>query len=245
MRQREKQSELEGPVEVRPDHICEASIQILDQAAEFRPIDDSLLQVANRQALKREIVKTVQCIRALELDTLLARQSWLSRFTGAAIEERLKFEVAAQRVSKAFALLEKLSADSEKRAKIMRADRVNLEASITRLDDAIGYAQTLLVHGRQSDDFLNGRFESKLANLMTIRSANEMAIQQLKLAENGLVALNDRFLQISTVLFPLWQQRLFAILHAPGKLIRRSQVVTDFAVCHEALEEYFVAEASQ
>lgn len=245
MRQWGKLSGKEDGAEAWPDHVCDASMRILDQAAERRPIDDTLLQVTNRQALKREIVRTVQCIRNLELDALLAKQSWLSRFTGAAIEERLKFEVTAQKVSRAFALLEKLSADSEKRVELMRADRTNLETSMTRLDDAIGYGQSVLAGDKQSDNFLVGRFESKLANLITIRSANEMAIQQLRLAESSLVALNDRFLQISTVLFPLWQQRLFAILHAPGKLTRRSQDVESFTVCHEALEDYFIAEANR
>jgi hypothetical protein len=245
MRQLGKISESRDGSEAWPDHVCDASIRILDQAAERQPIDDTLLQVANRQALKREIVKTVQYIRGLELDGLLAKQSWLSRFTGAAIEERLKFEVASQKVSRAFALLEKLSADSEKRVELMRADRANLEASLAGLDDAIGYGQTVLADGKPSDDFLIDRFQSKLANLITIRSANAMAIQQLRFAEIGLVALNDRFFQISTVLFPLWQQRLFAILHAPGKLTGRSQDVKNFTVCHEALEDYFVAEANQ
>ncbi len=226
-----------------PDRICDSAIAVLDKAAERKPMDEKLLQVVDRQALKREITKTVELIQALELERLLSRQSWWYRFSGAELEERLKIEVASQKVSKAFGLLEHLSRDAVRRIELMRAERDGLVASIEVLDNAIDYARELLADGKRDDVFLLERFRSKLANLITIRAANEMAIQQIKLADDSLVALNDRFRQISTVLFPLWQQQLFAILNKPGRLSRRDRNVADFAACHEALERYFIAEA--
>ncbi len=228
-----------------PETINDEAIAVLDEAAKCKPIDDDLLQVVNRQALKRQIIKTVEHLRALELETLLSRQSWLARFTGAALEEHMKFEIAAQQVSSSFSLLERLSADSTKRVQLMRQERDNLAASLAAMERAISFGQTLLAAAPSADDFVRSRFESKLANLVAMRSANEMAIQQFRLAEKSLTALNDRFQQISNVLFPLWQQRLFAVLHAEGKLTRGSDAVTNFKTCHEALEEYFVAEANQ
>ncbi|MCD2172768.1 hypothetical protein [Rhizobium sp. C4] len=226
-----------------PSHICDAALAVLDRAADRKPIDDDLLQVAGRQALKQEIINTVQCITSLELNDLLSRQSWWSRFTGATLEERLKFEAASKKVSRAFAVLEQVSKDTDRRIALMRAERADLSASLASLDGAIDYGQTLVSQPAESDDFLFARFQNRLANLITMKAANTMAIQQFKLAEEGLAALNDRFRQIATVLFPLWQQHLFAILNAPGRLARNHKPVEEFLTCHDALKTYFIAEA--
>lgn len=231
-----------------PGHVCDAALAVLDRAADRKPIDDDLLQVAGRQALKQEIVNTVHCIKSLELNDLLSRQSWWSRFTGATLEERLKFESASKRVSRAFAQLEQLSRDTDRRIALMQAERADLSASLASLDEAIDYGQALLSQSPLSqpgevDDFLLARFQNRLANLITMKAANSMAIQQFKLAEEGLAALNDRFRQIATVLFPLWQQHLFAILNAPGRLARTHKPVEEFLTCHDALKTYFIAEA--
>ncbi len=226
-----------------PSHVCEAALAVLDRAADRKPINEELLQVAGRQALKQEIVNTVHCIRSLELNDLLSRQSWWSRFTGATLEERLKFEAASKKVSRAFALLEQVSKDTDRRIAIMQAERTDLSASLASLDEAIDYGQTLVSQPAESDDFLFARFQNRLANLITMKTANTMAIQQFKLAEESLAALNDRFRQIATVLFPLWQQHLFAILNSPGRLARNHKPVEEFLACHDALKTYFIAEA--
>lgn len=231
------------PFHLWPTQIGDDAMRILDQAGEIRRIDDSLLDVANRQALRREISKTVMLVQALDLDRLLARQSWWSRFTGAAVEEKLTFEVAARRASAAFAVLEKLVADGVVRAGLMQAERRKLDEAAPKLDQAIDYGQALLSAGSPVDQVVRARFERKVANLVTIRSANEMALQQLSLTEANLVALTDRFIEISSVLFPLWQQQLFAVLHAPAALGRSDDCIVSFRACNSALAEYFSAEA--
>ncbi len=226
-----------------PPDICDGAIEVLDDALKIRAIDETLLQVANRQALKREIGKTLKIINQLDLDALFARQSWIHRFTGAHLEERLKVEVAARKVTQAFGLLERISADNTKRIALILGEQQALAEAMPAIDRALAYGHRLLSDTRIVEPHLRSRFERKLANLETVRAANLMAIQQFAFVRTNLIDLNDRFQQIAAVLFPLWQQRLFALLHRPGKVNRRSETVTDFLTCHEALQDYFQAEA--
>lgn len=235
--------EIQGSSAEWPGHVCDEALAVLDRAADRKPINDDLLQVASRQALKQEIINTVHCIKSLELNDLLSKQSWWSRFTGATLEERLKFEAASKKVSRAFPVLVQLSRDTDRRIALMQAERADLSDSLESLDEAIDYGQALVSQPAESDEFLFVRFQNRLANLITMKAANTMAIHQFKLAEESLAALNDRFREISTVLFPLWQQHLFAILNAPGRLARSHKAVEDFLTCHDALKTYFIAEA--
>jgi hypothetical protein len=76
-------------------------------------------------------------------------------------------------------------------------------------------------------------------------SANEIALHQFRLSEDGLNSLLDRYTDIASLVIPLWQQHVFAILHSAGRIKETDPDVANFILCHSALEEYFDGELRQ
>ncbi|MBL0372066.1 hypothetical protein JJB09_08500 [Rhizobium sp. KVB221] len=185
----------------------------------------------------------MQVITELDLRKLLSRQRWFDRLTGADVEARFRFELSAKQVNLAFERLKGAADQARALIKAMVVERIRLGEEQEALAAAIVYADGLSGARDHADEYLVQRFDRRVANLNAMHAANAMAIEQFKLAENNLTALLDRYSEIASLLIPLWQQHLFTLLHASGRLRRNDPDVASFFVCHSALEEYFVGEA--
>jgi hypothetical protein len=220
----------------------EEALVVLDTGYETREIDSELLSPERASEMRRGIRRALASISSLNVEELVARQGWLQRLTGADIETRLTFELAAKQVE---AMLEALRTSSERARKLlasMEDECISLRDGQSGLAELIAFGERVAGRDDRRDPSLSDRFGRRLSNLIAIHAANEMAIAQFGLAAAGLKALLDRYSDISTVVVPIWRQHLFAILHTSGRLRLRDTEVQNFMLCQSALEEYFSGE---
>jgi hypothetical protein len=225
-----------------PQIIDDAALEWFDDLGRVSPIDDNLLSAAEAAAVHKAIRQTLMLLQELDLATLLSRQGWRFRLTGADLEAKLRFELAAKQINLAFEGLQSAASRARLMVAAMSSERARVLEEINRLSHAIKTAQHLLSEAESSDDLPVQRLQRRLGNLQAMHVANTLAIEQFKLAEHGLKSLLDRYGEIANVLVPMWQQHLFAILHSPRQLRRNSTEVEGFRVAHDALEEYFAGE---
>ena len=220
----------------------EAALAVLDAGHAVRAIDNDLLSPENASVLRRAIARALATVSGLDVEKLVARQGWLQRLTGADIEARLTFELAARQVELALDALQPASDRARALLAAMDGECAALRQAQPRLAALIAFGEEVLARDDGGDPVLSDRFNRRLSNLIAIHAANEMAIAQFRLAATGLKSLLDRYTDIATVVVPLWRQHLFAVLHASGRLRGDDSGVRDFRLCHQALEEYFKGE---
>ena len=225
-----------------PQTIDDAALAWFDDLGRMSSIDDSLLSAAEATAVHKAIRQTLKVLQELDLEGLLHKQGWLFRITGADLEAKLRFELAAKQVNRAFLGLDAAAERARLMVAAMSSERARIIQEVQRLSQAISTAQQLLSIEVSPDDLRVQRLQRRLGNLQAMHVANTLAIEQFKLAEHGLTSLLDRYGEIANLLLPLWQQHLFAILHSPRRLRRDAAEVEGFRVTHEALEEYFSGE---
>lgn len=220
----------------------EEALVVLDTGYKTREINSELLSPERASEMRRGISRALSTISSLNVEDLVARQGWLQRLTGADIEARLTFELAAKQVE---AVLEVLRTSSERACRLlasMEDECVSLQDGQLGLAELIAFGERIAGCDDGRDPSISDRFGRRLSNLITIHAANEMAIAQFGLAIGGLEALLDRYTDISTVIVPLWRQHLFAILHTSGRLRPEDADVQNFLLCQSALVEYFRGE---
>ena len=220
----------------------EAALGVLDQAYQAPTISTELLSPETASEMRRSISRALSTISSLDVESLISKQGWLQRLTGADIEARLTFELAAKQVD---LVLDAIRGSSERARRLVTAmedERRALQDGQPHLADFIAFGERVVRQDDRSDPSVSDRFGRRLSNLIAIHSANEMAIAQFGLAADGLKALLDRYTDIATVVVPLWRQHLFAILHTSGRLRLDDSDVQNFMVCQSALEEYFQGE---
>jgi hypothetical protein len=165
---------------------------------------------------------------------LLAKQGPISRLTGADVEARLEFELASQQVIAAIGQL-RLAAENGRRVRTLLTEaRGELIAEQDQLEEVIVAAKRLLETSRDPDDFVRTRFERRLSNLMAMQVANVATMEQIGLALDVLSGLLDRMTDIDTVLLPLWQRNVVALVHAAAGRSQR-QAAAEFGQSHASL----------
>lgn len=235
---------VQNDVAGRPPKLEEAALDWLNNAAKAEPIDDNLLSAEGASAIHKAIREALKVVSEIQLHQLLGKQGWLAKLTGADLEARLRFELAAEQVKIALGNLDRAANRSKKLLDLMVKERQRIVSDQQRIEEAISYADHLAQNPLPDDEFLVDRFQRRAASLKAIHLANLMAMEQFRLAEQGLNSLLDRYTDIAAVVIPLWQQNLFAILHSQRVLKREDREVDGFLVCNSALEEYFSGELS-
>ena len=221
----------------RPTALSDEAIAWLDAASEPRPLNEDLLSFDGAASVRASIKCVLTIMARLDVGELIARQGWLHRLTGADIEAKLRFELSVKQVN---LLLDELRlAATRARSQLENMQREDQ----ARLAGLIDYAAGLREDGTSTDPFIVDRLERRVANMITMSRANDMAVAQFRLAEDGLRCLLDRYGEIAGMVIPLWQQHAFAVIHAPARLSGNDADVANFLVCHSALEEYFDGEA--
>jgi hypothetical protein len=218
------------------------ALAVLEHASQAFAFDDALLSPERAAEMRRAIRRALSTINTLDVEKLIAQQGWIARMTGADIEARLRFELAAKQVDTALGALEASSQRARELLNAMEMENAELRRRQPEVCDAITFGQNALAGDCRCDLGLAERFERRLANLIAIHAANDMAVAQFELAITGLTALLDRYTDIATVVVPLWRQHLFAILHSRSRMLLQDDHVQDFMLCHSALKEYFTGE---
>lgn len=221
----------------------EKSLAALDHAAETRPFQIDLLQTAPAREVRGQIEVVVNLLEKLDQRALLSKQNWISRLIGADVEARLEFELSAQNVMIAVGNL-KLAAENGKQLILMLSKaREDIIAEQARFDQVIEAGQALLAANPNAEKFIAARFERRLANIMALYTANTLTLEQLRLATDIMASLLDRFTDVETVLLPLWQRNLVALVHASSISMQR-QAATEFSASNLQLIKYLKQETN-
>jgi len=230
-------------VDGRPAVLGEEAVAWLDRSTPTRGLNEDLLGFDGAASVRASIKRVLKMLNTLDIGVLVSRQTWLHRLTGADIEAKLRFELSVKQINLLLDELKLAAHRARSQLENMRTERGGIAEDQRGLVDLIDYATGLRSSNGAADSFVVDRFERRLGNLITMHRANEMAVAQFALAEQGLMSLLDRYGEIATVVVPLWQQHAFAVIHAPARLSDNHPDVANFLVCHSALEEYFDGEA--
>lgn len=149
------------------------------------------------------------------------KPNWLSRFTGAGLEQKLDYEEARQGVEvmltkadgladEARALVARVGAEVATQVDVagdldrhIKAGQAYLAANPTAGVPAPG-AMTFEASPRE-------RFSRRLTNLAALLASHEMGTLQLKLARAQLSDLIERYDEVRQVLVPAWRQHALAV----------------------------------
>lgn len=193
----------------------ENALAALDEAGRSSGFDSELLQTTPAQDMRSKITELVALLKATDHQKYLKKQSWLARFTGADVEARLRLELANQTVAtKAEELRRSVHHGMHIHDLLCNAED-EIKAHQELLEIAIRDAHYLLANVQDTDDFIQSRFERRLSNVMAINVANVLTLEQIALSKQILKTLIDRFLDVDSTLFPLWQRAVLALAHAP------------------------------
>lgn len=173
----------------------------------------------------------------------IAKEStWLERFTGKAVEVRVRYQVAranldalllqaegaAQGVRDAVSAIDRLLTDH-------LAESAELQAHIQAGREFLAENPELGKPARGSLEFDNvrERFARKLANLATLMSSHDLSVTQMKLTRAQAIDILDRFHETSRILVPVWRQH--TLLLASTKHLS-PDMVAKAATAHDALK---------
>ncbi|KZS49943.1 hypothetical protein FHT72_001263 [Rhizobium sp. BK077] len=214
--------------------IDDDAIAALDMAARAPRMDNNILSSAPARDIRSSANELIEMLEEIDLRKMLRKQGPIGRFTGAAVEARLEFELASHRVADLFRQLSRTAQAGGRLRGILDRTRLELIDEQARLARVISDAKLLVSQSSGSDLALVARFERRLSNIMAMEAANTLTIQQIELSGSVLASLLDRFTDIETLLLPLWQRNALAIIHGEA-ITPRSSVVTAFLDAHRNL----------
>ena len=228
----------------RADVLDAAALAALDRAAESEPFDTDILSSTPARDMGLKIAALVSLLEKLDHRDLLARQGFISRLTGADVEARLNFELATEKIQVEIEELRRAAKNARHTQTLLEKTRNDLIAEQQRLDEIIDDAKHLLSIGSRDEAFLVSRFERRLSNIMAIHAANIATIEQISLGMQVLMALIDRYVDVETMLLPLWQRNTLALAHAAGTRGEQT-AVSDFEDAHNALIRFLKQDEEQ
>ncbi|MBB2796775.1 UNVERIFIED_ORG: hypothetical protein GGD58_005691 [Rhizobium pisi] len=214
--------------------IDDKAIAALDMAARSPKMNNDILSSAPARDIRSFANELVVMLEDIDLQKMLRKQGPIGRFTGAAVEARLQFELASHRVADLFRQLSRAAQVGKRIREILDETRLQLIDEQVRLGGVISDGKRLLSQSSGSDLSLVARYERRLSNIMAMEAANALTIQQIELSASVLASLLDSFTDIETLLLPLWQRNALAIIHSEA-VRPRSSAATAFLDAHSNL----------
>jgi hypothetical protein len=188
----------------------EAALTAFDRAFEpFEP-DPELLSGAPGRNLSKALRDFVHSVTRLDIDRVVRRNGWWSRFTGADLEARLEFEIASHKISGDMMGLSSAAAAACRAIVLMQNDMERLASSGRSHETLAQQTNVFLARADQSLPSV-ARLQRRLGNLETMIASNHIVGAQMKLAIGHLVGLLDQYVDIEKRLFPLWSHHALAV----------------------------------
>ena len=214
-----------GNDDVNGTQLDETALAALDAAAEGHAFDEMLLRAAPAHDIGRQVKTVIKLLENLDLRKVFSKQGWFSRLSGQDVEARLEFEIAARTVMSAIDKLRVASKDGRNARLRLEQSSADISNDQVRFEQAISKGKSLLAANAEADPQILARYERRLANIMTIHVANTMTLQQIRLALDLLSNMLDRLTDVETVVLPLWQRNVLAVLQTPQSAFKGA--VTD------------------
>ena len=232
----ENEKSVDYDAAVSSARLDDGALAELDKAGVGFQFDTDLLTATPAKDMRLKMEQTIGLLEAVDHTEFLKKQSWYARFTGADVEARLRFELSSQDVVTKVTEL-RLAAENGRRIyRLLESAKSELLLEQTRLETVIADAKALLQRDEGADEFVRARYERRLANIVAINVSNVSTIEQIELSKAILKTLIDRFTDVDTTLFPLWQRNVLALAQAaPGE---RARAGSDVAASKADLIKY-------
>jgi len=180
----------------------------------------NLLGQSPVSALANKLAEIVHGLNEANPKKIAKTPSWFERFTGAAVESHVRYQVARQSLETLIAQASSIAVDVRQTIQAIDGLIANHAQESERLGVYIAAGQQFLAQNPNvgapnvsAIEFDNPRerFSRKLANLITLGASQEMSLSQMKLTKAQAIDMLDRFEETSRLLVPVWRSHTLAL----------------------------------
>lgn len=214
-------SQAGGPAADAPTAaLSEAVLESFDRAAQVTRFAEDLFDPRASGELAMRLEALVAALQDADVEMVAKHGQWRHRLFGADIEARLKFAVARRNCERALGEAKAAAGETARRIQQLEAALPVVQSDQRRLDSLDGKARDFAARLAQPESpaerELHARFERRRANLGQLRAANALTQSQIPVAVSHQRQVLDRFVDVETVLFPVWQRHCLALMEARG-----------------------------
>lgn len=182
----------------------------------------SLLHQSPVSRLARALGNVVTRVRAADPRALTVQHGWWSRFTGAALERSVSYQLAHRQLDRELDAANGIAVETNDLLDQLRQVLKSKHDDIAYLDECLEIGHRAL---EQYDPRATGepippstmeRLSRRLTNLATLRASLQLTQAQINLSIDSATALLDRFYEVRDVLVPVWRQHTLALLTHAG-----------------------------
>ncbi|WP_088311350.1 hypothetical protein [Novosphingobium sp. B 225] len=217
-------------------HIDGQTLAAFDAAVNPFELDKRLQDQIVGNELGDSMAALVDSLRKLSFERLTRKFGWLDRLTGADLQARIEFDLAAHFVSQQIDAAYTAARRAQAMLETLHGERTRLTQLAPRHEELLTTAEALLRGQNPQDEFV-ARFQRRAANLAAMCSANRLSEAQLDLTIKSLTAQLDRFGELRKLLLPAWQQHALAIAQAASGSTAEYQELNRFQAASTELAE--------
>lgn len=196
------------------------SERLLDELAretQVAAFDDRLFDMGGD--LGPRLTAIVDAVRAADADVMMRRQGAWFALLGADLEARVRFALARKTARDVLDGAAVAATATEARVQMLDAALETVQADDARLG-AMAARATAMRRGfaapvsREAKDMLD-RFDRRVGNLGSVRAASALILAQIPVALAHHRRLLDRYYDVKTTLFPVWERHVVTVLQSP------------------------------
>ncbi len=212
------------------------TIAAFDAAVTPFELDKQLHDQIVGNELGEAMAALVDSLRKLSFDRLTRKYGLFAKLTGADLQARIEFDLAAHFVSEQIDQTYAAARRARAMLDALKAERVRLTELAPRHEELLTSAENVL-RGQDPQDELVARFQRRTANLAAMCSANRLSEAQLDLTIKSLTAQLDRFGELRKLLLPAWQQHALAIAQAASGSTEEYSQINQFQAASNELAD--------
>ncbi|HEY2010744.1 MAG TPA: hypothetical protein VGH23_17275 [Rhizomicrobium sp.] len=202
-----------------PSMLSEDLLTRLGEASHVRSFNEKLFDVAAGGDLAGRLQSVMRAVRDADVDALLRSQTSANRFLGADVEARMAFAVTRKKAIDSLSESRRAAKATAGLLQVLEDARAGVLADERHLADIAAKADEIasrLTAPKTAEELeLQDRFNRRRANLLSLRASTALTLAQIPIAIAHNRALLERFNDVETVLFPLWERHAMALIQSP------------------------------
>lgn len=213
--------------------INDQSLDFMASLLKEQNIDIEMLKSSPVSEASKMTSEIVANMKALDGKNILQEQKWFHKFTGADLEAKLKFEIGIKTISNNVSKLREIAMQISHLGRKLLIVAKDINENQPKIAKIINLAKTSLNKDHNCDPFLRERFERMLGNLMAYEASNMIMLENAKASLKNLKMWQDRILEITNVLFPVWQNSALGIIKMEFNNNKAQSLLETYAISRE------------
>ena len=191
----------------------------LSEASHVRSFNEKLFDLAAGGDLSGRLQNVMRAVRDADVDALLRSQTATNKFLGADIEARMVFALARKKAVDSLAESRRAAHATASLLQILEDARAGVLTDERRLAEIVAttdeIADRLAPPQTPAQLELQDRFKRRRVNLQSLRASTMLTLAQIPVAITHNRELLDRFNDVETVLFPVWERHAVTLIQSP------------------------------